>query len=67
MLTFDGQSETFELFQDLFHTSLKTQNQLTEEDKINFFHSLMRGDAVQTMKNITSPNRAFGRNSDCVP
>ena len=57
MPTFDGKSEKFELFEDLFQTSLKTHNQLTDEDKINYFHSLMRGDAVQTFKNITSPNR----------
>ena len=57
MPTFDGKSEKFELFEDLFQTSLKTHNQLTEEDKINFFHSLMRGDALQTFKNISSPNR----------
>ena len=57
MPTFDGKSEKFELFEDLFQTSLKILNQLTEEDKINYFHSLMRGDALQTFKNITSPNR----------
>ena len=57
MPTFDGKSEKFELFEDLFQTSLKTHNQLTEEDKINYFHSLMRGDALQTFKNIDSPNR----------
>ena len=57
MPTFDGKSEKFELFQDLFQTSLKSHNQLTEEDKINYFHSLMRGDVLQTFKNITSPNR----------
>ena len=57
MPTFDGKSEKFELFEDLFQTSLKIHNQLTEEDKINHFHSLMRGDALQTFKNITSPNR----------
>ena len=56
MPTFDGKSEKFELFEDLFQTSLKTHNQLTEEDKINYFHSLMRDDALQTFKNITSPN-----------
>ena len=55
--TFDGKSEKFELFDDLFQTSLKIHNQLTENDKINYFHSLMRGDALQTFKNITSPNR----------
>ena len=57
MPTFDGKSENCELFEDLFQTSLKIHNQLTEEDKINYFHSLMRGDALQTFKNITSPNR----------
>ena len=56
MPTFDGKSEKFELFEDLFQTSLKIHNQLTEEDKIYYFHSLMRGDALQTFKNITSPN-----------
>ena len=57
MPTFDGKSEKFELFEDLFQTSLKIHNQLTQEDKINYFHSLMRGDALQTFKNITTPNR----------
>ena len=58
MPTFDGKSEKFELFEDLFQTSsLNIHNQLTEEDKINYFHSLMRGDALQTFKNITNPNR----------
>ena len=59
MPTFDGKSEKLELFEDLFQTSLKIHNQLTEEDKINYyFHPLMRGDALQTFKNITSPNIA---------
>ena len=57
MPTFDGKSEKFELFEDLFQTSWKIHNQLTEEDKINYFHSLMRGDALQTFKNISSLNR----------
>ena len=57
MPTFDGKSEKLEFFEDLFQTSLKIYNQLTQEDKINYFHSLMRGDAVQTFKNITTPNR----------
>ena len=55
MPTFDGKSEKFELFDDLFQTSLKFHNQLTEEDRINYFHSLMRGDALQTFKNINGP------------
>ena len=56
MPTFDGKSEKFELFEDLFQTNLKILNQLTEEDKIKYFHSLMRGDALQTFKNITTPS-----------
>ena len=57
MPTFDGKSEKFELFEDLFQTSLKIHNQLADEEKIQYFHSLMHGDALQTFKNITSPNR----------
>ena len=57
MPTFEGKSEKFELFEDFFQTSLIIHNQLTEEDKINYFHSPMRGDALQTFKTITSPNR----------
>ena len=61
--TFDGKSDKFELFEDLFQTSLKIHNQLTKVDKINYFHSLMRGDALQTFKNISSPNReSLGEN-----
>ena len=33
MPTFDGKSEKFELFEDLFPASLKSHNQLTQEDK----------------------------------
>ena len=55
MPTFDGKTEKFELFEDLFQTSLKIHNQLTEDDRINYFHSLMRGDALQTFKNINGP------------
>ena len=51
MPTFDWKTEKFELFEDLFQTSLKIQNQLTEDDRINYFHFLMRGDALQTFKN----------------
>ena len=57
MPTFDGKSEKVEIFEDVFQTSLKIHNQVMQEDKINDFHSLMRGHALQTFKNITSPNR----------
>ena len=53
--TFDEKSEKFELFENLFQMSLKFHNQLSEEDRINYFHSLMRGDALQTFKNINGP------------
>ena len=48
MPTFDGKPEKFELLEDLFQTNLKIHNQLTEDDRINYFHSLVRGDALQT-------------------
>ena len=57
MPTFDGKSEKFELFEDLFQPSLKIHNELTEGDRINYFHSLMTGDALQTFKNINAPTR----------
>ena len=57
MLNFDGKSEKFELFEDLLQTSLKIHNQLTDQDKILYCHSLMRGDEVRTLKNICSPRR----------
>ena len=57
MPTFDGKSEKFELFEDLFQTSLNIHNQLTEEDRTKYFHSLMKGDALQTFKNINGPTR----------
>ena len=57
MPTFEGKSEKFELFEDLFQTSLEIHNQLTEDDRINYFHSLMREDELQTFKNNNGPTR----------
>ena len=57
MSTFDGITEKFELFEDFLQTSLKIHHQLTEDDRINYFHSLMRGDALQTFKNINGRTR----------
>ena len=79
MPTFDGKSEKFEQFEDLFQTSLKIHNQLTQEDKINYFHSLIRGDALQNTNTLnTTPLMPFdadpvisqppdGSDSDLVP
>ena len=57
MPTFDEKSENFKLFEDFFQTSLKIHIQLTEEDRINYFRSLMRGDALQTIENINGPTQ----------
>ena len=57
MPTCDGKSEKFELFEDVFQRSLKIHNQLTEDDRINFFHSLKKRDALKTFKNNNGPTR----------
>ena len=57
MPTSDEKSEKFELIETLFETSLKIHNQLTEHDRINYFHSLMKGVALQTFRNIIGPTR----------
>ena len=57
MPTVDGKSEKIELFEGLFQTSLKIHNEFTADDRINYIHSLMRGDALQTFKNINGPTR----------
>ena len=49
--TFDGKSEKFELFEDLFRNNIKMYPHLTEIQKINYFHSLLRGDALQAFRN----------------
>ena len=56
-MTFDGKSEKFELFEDLFHTMIKMLPEMTEQMKINHFHSLLRKNALQTFKKISSSNR----------
>ena len=59
-LTFNGKNEKnekFEYFEDLFHTTLRMQPNLTEEMKINYFHAHLRGLALKTFKNIQrTPN-----------
>ena len=56
-MTFDGKSEKFELFEDLFHTMIKMQPVMTEQMKINHFHYLFRKNALQTFRNINSSDR----------
>ena len=57
MPTFDGKSENFEQLEDLFQTNLKIHNQSNEENRINYFHSLMRGCALQIFENLNGPTR----------
>ena len=56
-MTFDGKSEKFELFEDLFHTMIKMQPTMTEQMKINHFHSLLQKRGLQTFRNVNSTNR----------
>ena len=56
-LIFDGKNEKFELFEDLFHTMLKMQPEMTEAMKINHFHAHLRKEALQTFRKISAVNR----------
>ena len=53
--TVHGKSEKFELFEDLLHTFLKTHNPLSEEDKLNYSHFLLRCHAFQTFNKPPAP------------
>ena len=56
-LIFDGKNEKFELFEDLFHTMLKMQTEITDAMKINHFHSHLQKKALQTFRNISAINK----------
>ena len=56
-LIFDGKNEKFELFEDLFHTMLKMQPEMTEAMKINHFHAHLRKEALQTFRNMSALNK----------
>ena len=57
---FCGRTEKSELFEDLFQTSLKVYNQLTEDDRVNYFHSFIKGGALETFKILTAqPKRIW--------
>ena len=53
-MTFDGKSKKFGLFVYLFHTMIKL---MSEQMKYNHFHSLLRKNALQTFRNISTANR----------
>ena len=67
MPTFDGKSEKFELFEDLFRMSLKIHNHPTEDDRMICFHSLMRGDALQAFIREMAHSEITWKNSDSFP
>ena len=48
---FDGKSEKFELFEDLFRNNIKMYPHLTEIQK-KYFHSLLQGNALQAYCNL---------------
>ena len=54
---FHGKNEKFEIFEDLFHTMLKMQPEMTEAKKINHFHAHLRKEALQTFRNISASNK----------
>ena len=56
-MTFDGKSEKFDLLEDLFHTMIKMQPEMSEQMKINHFHSLLRENALRKFRNISTVNR----------
>ena len=56
-LIFDGKNEKFELFEDLFHTMLKMQPEMTEAMKINQFHANLRKEVLQTFRNMSAINK----------
>ena len=53
---FEGKNEKFELFGDLFHTTLRMQPEMTEAMKINHFNAHLRKEALQTFGNISASN-----------
>ena len=56
-LIFDGKNEKIDLFEDLFHTMLKMQPEMTEALKINHIHAHLRIEALQTFRNISALNK----------
>ena len=56
-MTFDGKSKKFEHLEDLFHTMIKMPPVMTEQRKVNHFHSLLRKGALQTFRNKNTINR----------
>ena len=56
-MPFDGKIGKFDLFEDIFHTMIKMQPEMSEQMKINHFHSSFRKGAIQKFRNISTTNR----------
>ena len=56
-LFFDGKNEKFKIFENLFHTVLKMQPELTEAMKINHFHAHLRKEALQAFRIKSASNK----------
>ena len=54
---FDGKSKKIELFEDLFRNNIKMYQNLTEIQEINYFHSLLRDNALQAYYNLDDAKR----------
>ena len=59
---FGGKAKKFDHFECLFNRSLKMYPHLTEEEKVKHFHTLMRGDALQTLVDILYPQKTTNNN-----
>ena len=55
-MTSDRENEKFRLFEDLFHTMIKMQPEMSEPMKYNHFRSFPRKGAPQTFLNINASN-----------
>ena len=58
---FDGKSEKFQLFKDLFRNNIKMYSHITEIQKIFYFHSLLRGNTLQAFFNFGDTKKLIQR------
>ena len=56
---FDDKSEKFELFEDLLQNNIKMYPHLTEIQKINYFHSPLKGNALQAYCNLEDAKKDY--------
>ena len=56
-LFFDGKNEQFELFEDLNHTMLKKQPEMTDAMKVIHYNADLRKEALQTFSIISASNK----------